>query len=77
MVKRHHDHGNIIKEKYSVGVAYIFRGLDHYHHGATRRTPCASRHSVQEDMELELRVLHLDWQAIGSELRYWAWLEHI
>lgn len=33
--------------------------------------------SVQADMVLELSVLHLDRQAIGSELRHWTWFGHI
>ena len=61
----------LIKEKHLNGVAYIFRGLAHYHHGI---------HGViwaDMTLEKELKVLHLDMEATGSELRYWAWLEHI
>ena len=47
----------LIKESISLGLAYSFRGLVHYHHG-----------SMQADMvlEKELRVLHLDLQAAGD-----------
>ena len=71
-VKRYYDHSNSYKGKYLIGVAYSFRGVVHYHHGG--------RHGgVQAHMmlEKELRVVHLDTEATGSELRLWAWLEHI
>jgi hypothetical protein len=44
-------------------LAYSFRGLVHYHHSRKHS-------SVQTDMllEMNLRVLHLDPQAAGSEL---------
>ena len=39
----------LIKEKYLIRVAYIFRGLVHYHHGVRWWL-----------LEKELRVLHLE-----------------
>ena len=67
---RHHDYSNSYIGKHLIGVAYIFRGLVHYHVG---------HGDVQADMVLEkqLEVLHLDSQATGSGLRYWVWLDHI
>ena len=52
----------LIKENISLGLAYSFRGLVHYHHGRKHG-------SVQADMvlEKELRVLHLDLQAAGTK----------
>ena len=34
-VKRHYEHDNYYKERHTIEVAYIFRGLVHYHHGVT------------------------------------------
>jgi hypothetical protein len=44
----------LIKANISLGLAYSFRGVAHYHHGRKHS-------STQVDMVLEeLRVLHLD-----------------
>lgn len=32
-MKKHHDHGNSLKEKHSVVAGSQFRGLVHYYHG--------------------------------------------
>ena len=48
----------LTKEKHLIGVAYIFRGLVHYHHGVTR----------WQSADTVLKVLHLDLQATGSGL---------
>ena len=58
-VKRHHDHSNSYKRK-----AFHWDGLQSF-------SPLSSGHGgMQADMvlEKELRVPHLDPQAIGSEL---------
>ena len=50
------------------------------HHSEVRFIIIVVGHgSVQADMvlEKELRVIYLDTQATGSELRHWVWLEHI
>ena len=52
----------LIKEKISLGLAYSFRGLVHYH--------CGGKHGgKQEDIVLqkELRVIHLDPQATDRD----------
>ena len=53
----------LIKENISLGLAYSFRGLVHYHYGGEHG-------GTQADtvLEKELRVLHLDQQATGDEL---------
>jgi hypothetical protein len=66
-VKRHRGHSNsFIKERISLGLAYSFRGLVHYHHGRKHG-------SMQVDMvlEKELRVLCPDWQAAGRKSEHW------
>ena len=60
-VKRHHNHGNIYKEKTLNGVVLQFKVLDHFHHGRKHS-------SVQADMMLkELWHLHLDLQVAGRD----------
>ena len=62
----------LIKENISLGLAYSFRGLVHYHHGGKRGR-------IQADMVLEnkLRVLHLDPQAARKDcVLPWADHEH-
>jgi hypothetical protein len=57
----------LIKENISVGT-YNFRSLVHYHHGRKHG-------SKQADvvLEKELRVLHLDLQAVdGDCIPHWA-----
>ena len=65
-MKRHYDHSNSYKGKHLIVVAYSFRGLVHSY--------LVLHDGVQADMvmENELRVLHLDPQATGSELYHWA-----
>ena len=60
-MKKHHDHGNSYKGKHLIGAGLQFRDLVHYHHGGKHG-------SMQADMvlEKELRVLHIDLQAIGE-----------
>ena len=68
-MKRHRDHGSSYKENVQWGslVSEVQSIVIIVGQGGT-----------QEDMVLgKLRVLHLDMQATGSDLRYWAWLEHI
>ena len=63
--------GTLFKEKHLIGVAYSFRGLliiiRMEHEG------------MKADVVLgkNLRVLHLDLQATGSELSPWACFEYI
>jgi hypothetical protein len=54
----------LIKENISLGLASRCRGLGHYHHGGKHSGLKAGL--VLE--EKELRVLHLDQQAVGKEL---------
>ena len=68
IMKRYHDHGSSYKGKHLIGVAYISRGLVHYHH--------SGHGSMQTDMVLE-KKLHLDpagnrmWSGIlGMALAY-------
>ena len=53
-----------------MGLAYSFKGLVHYCHGAKRG-------GMQAEMVLEeeLRVLYLSPQAVGKRMPHWAWLE--
>jgi hypothetical protein len=51
----------LIKENISVELAYTFRGFIHYHHG---EKPGVRQADMM--LEKELRVLHLDLQAAGS-----------
>ena len=63
-MKRHHDHGNSYKEKLSLGLAYSFKILDHYHYHY------GGKHvGMQSDIVLEssLKVLHLDRKAVQWE----------
>ena len=54
----------LIRENISLGLAYRFRGLVHYHHGGKHG-------SVQVDLLLEEpRVLHLDLQAVRRRLDF-------
>jgi hypothetical protein len=71
-VKRHHDQRNFIKANISLWLTYGFRCLVYYHHGGKHG-------SIQPDMVLEkdLRVLHLDPQANGDSVLYWAEHEHL
>ena len=57
----------LIKENISLGLAYRFRGLVHYHHSETHG-------SIQADMvlEKELRALHIDPNAAGDCVPHWA-----
>ena len=50
-----------------MGLAYRFRGLVHHHHSGKHE-------GMQADMvlEKELRVLHLDPQGSGKELKYYS-----
>ena len=72
-VKRHHGHGNSYQGKYlpgwlkvsDVGPISIITMLGH------------SGLLADLVLETELRVLILDLQEIGSELRHWMWLEHL
>ena len=48
-MKRHHGHRNSYKGKHLIGVAHIFRGLIHYHHGETWWH--AGRHGAGEGTE--------------------------
>ena len=52
----------LIKESISLGLAYSFRGLVHYHHGKKYG-------GMQADMvlEKELRALHLDLRAAEGD----------
>jgi hypothetical protein len=52
----------LIKDNTELGLAYSFRSSVHYSHGWKHG-------SLQADMVLvkELRVLHLDQQAVGSD----------
>ena len=64
-VKRHHDHGNSYKGKHLIEVvAYSFRGLIHYHRGGGHGGELCS---VQTDMVLELRLLHLEGNRKSTE----------
>ena len=61
-VKKHLDHGNSYKKNIELGwLVYSFRGPAHCHHGGEHG-------STQADLVLELRVLHLDSEAAGSQL---------
>ena len=51
-------------------VANSFRGLVHYPHDREHAT--WEYGFVLVDIVLELRVLHLDWQATGSGLSHWV-----
>jgi hypothetical protein len=62
----------LIKENSSLGMAYSFRGLIHYHHGGKNG-------NFQADVVLEkkLSVLHLDPTAAGGNwLPHWTELEY-
>ena len=48
-VKRHRDHGDSHRGKHLIGMAHVFRGLVHYHHGATWWH--AGRHGTGEEAE--------------------------
>jgi hypothetical protein len=52
-VKRHHDQATLIKETIELWLAFNVTGSVHDHHGGKLS-------SVQADMMLEERVLHLD-----------------
>ena len=55
----------LIKEKHLIVAARLeFRGSVHYRHDREHG-------SMQADMVLELRILHLA-KAKGSDLRYWV-----
>lgn len=60
----------VIKEKYLIGMAYIFRGLFHCHQDVTRRD--AGRYHAGEVFKY-----HLDLQATGSGLRHCMRFEHL
>ena len=62
-VKRYHDHGNSYKGK-TIWAAYIFRGLVHYHRGATS--------SMQEVTVLE--TLYILTHRQHEERWDWVWL---
>ena len=59
----------LMKKTVNWWLAYSFRGSVHYHHGGEHG-------GAQVDVVLELRVLHLDWKAAGSQLTaHWGKLE--
>lgn len=60
----------LIKGKHLIVMAYIFRGLDHDHHGATWW--CAGRHGAREGAG----IVQINTQAKGSGLEHWVWREH-
>ena len=59
-VKRYHDKGHSYKRKHLIGAGLQFGGSVHFHHGG-------KHDGMQADMvlEKELRVQHLDRQAVG------------
>ena len=59
----------LIQAKHLIGVAHIFRGLFHYHHGAKLW------HTGRLGAGQVAECLNFDLQTKGSSLRHWGCLE--
>ena len=68
-MKRDYGHSNSQKGKHLIGAGLQCRGIVHYHHG--RKLDNTQAGMV---LEKELRVLHPDQQAAGSEGHTWPGL---
>jgi hypothetical protein len=63
---RHHDNAPLIRK---LRLAYLFRGLVHYHHGKKYgNLPAGMDKQADMLLEKEMRVVHLDLPAVGREL---------